>query len=61
MVESGLYGTPTTSIGRCWICKPGDPSSNPRRDIIFVSVTVIYNVRTTQPSHRPKYLTIMTI
>lgn len=42
MVESGLYGTPTTSIGRCWICKPEDPSSNPIRDIIFVSVTVIY-------------------
>lgn len=35
------------SVGAAWICKPGDPSSNPRRDIIFVSVTVIYNVRTT--------------
>lgn len=55
MVESGFLGTPSSSISRCWICKPGD-----LRETIFVSVTV-YIYRTTQPSHRPKYLRIMTI
>lgn len=49
------------SVGAGFVSQETGPSSNPRRGIIFVSVTVIYNVRTTQPSHRPKYLTIMTI